>query len=484
MQDIQTVDPDPNLVRKAAVAGVFYSDSSQQLSDDVDKLVMDAGGPVIAGDIKALVAPHAGYRFSGEVAARAFKQVAEKAYETVFVLCPSHRDHFSGVSAYAGEAYETPLGLVNIDRKRVSRLCEILPDIIHRSVLGHRDEHAIEVELPFLQRVLQAGWQLVPLVMGDYDAPLCRRLASGLVDVAGDDATLIVASSDLYHGYSHEQCVSTDVKTLEALERGDSDRWLDGLKSNVYQACGGGPIATAISAARELGADATAILGHTTSGDVTAQFQGYVVGYGAAVLYRDQAKDRGLSETLSEWEQTKLLNAARTAISDIVLHPTLNSPPEVNDMPPGKLREPGDAFVTVRLEGELRGCIGRTDSDAPLILTVHEVARAAATRDPRFSPLDPKDLENLTISISVLGQLKPLDNVNDLLIGQHGLCIRQGSTTGLLLPQVASDRSWDRTTFLQQTCAKAGLPIEAWLSPEAEVLYFQAQVLSEVSGEA
>lgn len=484
MRGIQTVDQNQNQVRKAAVAGMFYSDSRQQLSEDVDDLVREAGGPLIVGDIKALLAPHAGYRFSGEVAARAFKQVADKTLDTVFVLCPSHRDHFSGVSAYSGGAYETPLGIVEIDRIRVSKLRKLLPDIIHESVLGHREEHAIEVELPFLQRVLKSGWKLVPLVMGDYEATLCRRLASALVDVSGDEATLIVASSDLYHGYSYKECVSTDVKTLESLERDDPDRFVDGLKSDVYQACGGGPIATAMIAARALGADSTAILGHTTSGDVTAQFQGYVVGYGAAVLYKDQAEDSQLCETLSEWEQTRLLNAAMNAISNAVLHPTQNNPPDLNDMTAGILRERGDAFVTVRLEGELHGCIGRTDSNDALILTVHEVARAAATRDPRFPPLSPEDLDNLTVSISVLGRLKPLNDINDLIIGQHGLCVRQGGATGLLLPQVASERSWDRTTFLQQTCVKAGLPIEAWSDPDTDVLYFLAQVVPDANGKA
>ena len=198
-------------------------------------------------NVGALVSPHAGYRYSGQTAASAIKYIVGRTYQTVIVICPNHRDVFSGVSVYGGTAYETPIGRIALDVDVIEHLCRLCPSV-HRSNDGHREEHAIEVILPFLQRALTQGWTLVPLVMNDYDGNTCRKLADAILEAAGE-STLVVASSDLYHGYSYSQCHETDAQTLGAVSRFDPAELLKGLQTGEYQACGGGPIAVAMAVA-------------------------------------------------------------------------------------------------------------------------------------------------------------------------------------------------------------------------------------------
>lgn len=470
----------PDAIRKPAVAGQFYPDSPLQLQREVDALLDRVTTVLPTGEVVALVAPHAGYAYSGETAASAFRQITGHHFDTVFVLCPSHRDYFSGVSVYTGGGYETPLGIVPIDRERGLRLIACAPDLIHETTLGHRAEHAIEVELPFLQRILTPSWKLAPLVMADRSAEVCARLAAAIIAVSEGIATLIVASSDLYHGYSYEACHTTDEKTLGAIKRFDADLFIQGLEEERYQACGGGPIAVAMLVARRNGVDTVEILGHTTSGDVTGRHDGYTVGYGAVAFRKAAVSTQSTVTTaaMTESERNQLLDIAIKALEEVALRPYEPSIiPE--PAPGGRLADPGGAFVTIRHHGALRGCIGQIQATTPLYQTVQYVARAAATQDPRFSPVTPEELDELTVSISLLSPLTPLHDTKDLRIGDHGLYIRQGESSGLLLPQVARDRGWDRETFLAQTCLKAGLAPDAWRDPETEILYFTADLIGE-----
>ena len=470
-------------VRRPAVAGKFYPESQSELQQSIDALMDNAETESLPGQVVALVAPHAGYAYSGPTAASAFKQIIGKQFDTVFVLCPSHRDYFSGVSVYTGKGYETPLGLVSIDRIRTQKLCEHLPGIVHETMLGHREEHAIEVELPFLQRILASGWQLAPLVMATFDTDLCRRLADAIIAVSEGISALIVASSDLYHGYSYDDCHTTDMQTLQAVERFDSEAFLQGLQEETFQDCGGGPITVTMNAARRLGADEVRIIGHTTSGDVTGRHEGYVVGYGAAAFYRREEKEKTDEAFLTVEEKVQLLDIARNAVVEAVDRPYEDIPPSSETIISGRLNDIGGAFVTIRHNGALRGCIGRVQATEALYLTVHQVAQATALQDPRFSPVNPDELEGLSVSISVLGPLKSLETIEDIVIGAHGLYIRSGNASGLLLPQVASSREWDRETFLEQTCEKAGLPPDAWKDTDTEIMYFDAEVFGEKEGE-
>ena len=276
----------PDDVRPPVCAGRFYPSDPSELEGLVTRLMDAAERTATADSITALLAPHAGYAFSGPTAAVAFKQVSGGSFDTVFVLSPSHYETFQGVSLFPGIAYETPLGTVPIDLKRAEALAAAAPDLIRTDEIGHRQEHGVEVELPFLQMAIKSGWKLLPLVMGSQSARACHHLSDAILATGYGGSTLIVASSDLYHGYSYEACHASDHRTLEAVERLDPDAFLIGLESASYQACGGGPIAVASLLAQKSGGRQAHLLAHTTSADVTGKHDGYVVGYGAAVFGR------------------------------------------------------------------------------------------------------------------------------------------------------------------------------------------------------
>jgi AmmeMemoRadiSam system protein B/AmmeMemoRadiSam system protein A len=472
----------PDAIRPPAVAGRFYPADPVELTRQIRSLVQEVNAKPPGGSLLALVAPHAGYPFSGPTAAAAFKLAADLRVETVFVISPSHYDLFRGVSVYTGAGYRTPLGVVPVDRDRALALAACAPDVIHADEAGHREEHGIEVELPFLQHLLSPGWKLVPLVMGERPAALCIRLAEALLTVSRGAPALFVASSDLYHGYSYDACHASDERTLRAVERLDAEGFLQGLESDAFQACGGGPIAVVLRIAEQTGGCRRRLLAHTTSADVTGRRTGYMVGYGAVAVYTEAEPggETGFDgeRRLSAVDQEQLLGIAHRAIAEEVGQESQEALPPSGEMS-ARLHAPGGAFVTLKRGGELRGCIGQIHAATPLCQTVAYVARAAATRDPRFPAVRPDELSGLTVSVSVLNPLTPLNDVRDIRIGRHGLYIKRADRSGLLLPQVAEEHGWDAETFLKYTCLKAGLWSDAWRDPQTEVFLFTAEVFGE-----
>lgn len=273
-----------NTLRPSVCAGRFYPSDPSELKELVGRLLDEAERTSPAGSLTGLIAPHAGYLYSGSTAGVAFKQVSGDSFDTVVVLSPSHYESFQGMSLFPGSAYETPLGLVPLDQRRAEALAAAAPEVIRTDEIGHGQEHGVEVELPFLQTALNPGWKLLPIIMGSQSASDCHQLANAIINTGEGGSMLIVASSDLYHGYSYEACQATDRRTLEAVERLDPDAFLLGLESDSYQACGGGPITVALLLARIAGGRQARLLAHATSADVTGKRDGYVVGYGAAAI--------------------------------------------------------------------------------------------------------------------------------------------------------------------------------------------------------
>lgn len=271
-------------IRRPAVAGQFYPGDPKTLRRQVDGLLEEAPLGDLDGEILALVAPHAGYPYSGGTAACAYRQVKGERFDAVVVLAPSHQEYVDGASVYPGKGYETPLGIVPVDEEMASRMVSS-GDPVRASMAGHRAEHALEVQVPFLQCALEEV-RIVPIVMSDLSPETCRALADAIVSAAEGTRILIVASSDLYHGYSHQECVDTDSRTLEAIERLDPEDVCQGMIRQTYRACGGGPIATALFAAKAMGADRAKVVARTNSNDVTGIRGGYVVGYAAVAMYR------------------------------------------------------------------------------------------------------------------------------------------------------------------------------------------------------
>ena len=473
-------DIDPKKVRKPAVAGAFYPADPEILKKQVSLFLEKAGPPEIDGEILALVSPHAGYPYSGQIAGTAYKNVQGKKYDAVVVIAPSHSEYFRGVSVYDEGGYETPLGVVPVDED-LARVIVEGDEIVKSSMAGHGEEHSLEVQLPFLQEAL-VDLKIVPIVMADRSFSSCEKLANAIAQATKGRDVLLVASSDLYHGYSYEDCVAADTRTLEAIEEYSPKRLCNGFAKEVYQACGGGPIATVLLAAKEMGADKAAVVARTNSNDVMGERSGYCVGYAAVAIYKSgngnpsKGERRvGVDVGLSDEDKKLLLEIARTTIEKRVKG---ESAPEFN-VTSAILNEHRGAFVTINKHGQLRGCIGYIEPVKPLFLTVREMAESAALNDPRFSPVTESELKNIEIEISALTPLKRIDDVDEIEVGVHGIYIKRGYYSGLLLPQVATEYGWDRPTFLEHTCMKAGLPTDAWQEKDIEIYIFSADIFKE-----
>ena len=460
-------------VRPPAVAGTFYPADPRELAKMVDGFLSRAAPPPLE-NVVALVAPHAGYIYSGTVAAYSYALLKNRKVQRVVVIAPSHYEAFPFASVYDGAAYATPLGRVPVDQAFAARLAKKNPRL-RLSDAGHtpsggRAEHALEVQLPFLQRTL-GEFQLVPVVMGEQSYKSSRALGVALAELIQDSSTLIVASSDLSHYHPYEEAVNLDRKTLRSVEAFDYLNLGRNLERHVWEACGGGPIVAAMIAAERLGASQPKLLKYANSGDTTGDRR-RVVGYGAVAFVKGPpGKTTGIS-LLKQQDKEELLDIARksveAAVRDRKTYEYWSSR--------AALVEEWGAFVTLTKGGELRGCIGYVAPAEALYLTVRDAAMMAALHDTRFPPVTAKELPNLEYEISVLSPMRRVLDFNQIRVGQHGLLIRREDREGILLPQVAVDQGWDRVTFLEELCLKAGLPRHAWLEPDTDVFSFTAQV--------
>lgn len=469
-------------VRKPAVAGAFYPADAKELSTSVDGYLAKATPPEIK-DLVALVAPHAGHMFSGGVAGYSYALLKGRKIDRVVIISPSHIEAFPFSAVFNGTAYETPLGQVPVDREFAAQLAKG-NELVKLSSRGHiatsgRGEHALEVQLPFLQRAL-GKFQLVPVIMGDQSYEACRALGMALAKLVRGPETLIVASSDLSHFHKYDEAVNLDRKTLRAIEEWDYLSMSRNFDLRVWEACGGGPIIAAMIAAQRLGAKQAKVLKYANSGDVTGD-RSRVVGYGAVALFKGQTADgRGAAAfSLSDAEEDELMALARKSVETAVKQQKLYECPASAREP---LMQERGAFVTLKKNGKLRGCIGYAAPLKPLYLTVRDVAAMAAVRDIRFPPVGTNELPELQYEISVLSPLRRVLDVNRIEVGKHGLVVKKGSKEGLLLPQVPVEQGWDRITFLQQACVKAGLPVGAWKDEDTDVFAFTALVFGEQAG--
>ncbi|MFA4916059.1 MAG: AmmeMemoRadiSam system protein B [Syntrophales bacterium] len=466
-------------IKKSVIAGSWYHGNSQVLRVDIESFFYNVTEEKIEGKIIGLVVPHAGYTYSGQVAAYAYRLVKGKTFDAVIIVGPSHRVPYRGVSVYSEGGYETPLGIVPVDRELAERImaCSSVTSYIPSA---HTQEHSVEIQLPFLQVAL-GEFSFVPLIMGDQSLQTCKDLADAIFKAVGNRNVLIIGSSDLSHFHSCEEAVKLDAVALRDIERMDAQGLLEDMENNFCEACGGGPAAVTMIAAKKIGADRAKILKYANSGDVIGD-KTSVVGYTSAVFYisgvsaeiKDQKKS-GAGTNLSEIEKETLLDIAKKTIEGKL---TGRSVPE-SKAKSARLREKRGAFVTLKKHGQLRGCIGYIKAIKPLQETIEEMAIAAAFDDPRFPPLTCEEMEHLTIEISVLTPLKEIKDINEIEVGMHGIHIVKSFYSGLLLPQVAVEHKWDRLTFLEQTCYKAGLPPQAWKDKDTKIYIFSADIFGD-----
>jgi AmmeMemoRadiSam system protein B/AmmeMemoRadiSam system protein A len=464
-------------VRRPAVAGTFYPADAKILSQQVREFLSRAPKETVPGEIIALVAPHAGYMYSGQVAAYAFKLVAGMKFEAVVVVAPSHRAHFQGASVYDRGGFETPLGLLPVEKGLCQKLQEE-SELIRFEAQAHSQEHSLEVQLPFLQETL-GKISLVPIILGDQSYRTCESVARAIARTIRGKKVLLVASTDLSHFHSYDKAVTMDHFILEDLRALDAKKLAQDLDSGKGEACGGGAVITVMLAAKEMGANCGQVLKYLNSGDVTGDRSG-VVGYAAAVFYRSlppqekepSRKKAGVSLGLTIEEKHTLRQIAQSTIEARLK----GERPQRGDILTETLKEKRGAFVSLHSHGQLRGCIGHIQPNRPLHQIIEEMASAAAFEDPRFSPLTLKELQDLELEISVLTPLQRIKDVKEIEVGKHGLYIKKGFCSGLLLPQVATEYNWDRVTFLEESCRKAGLPRNAWKEKDAEIYLFSADI--------
>lgn len=461
-------------VHESVIAGSWYSGNAKALRTQIESFLADVPAAEDGGRLVALISPHAGYIYSGPVAAHAYKLLQGRSFDTVVIVAPSHHVAFQGVSVYDQGGYRTPLGLVPLDTEFVAAL-EAADSKIRYVPEAHEKEHALEIQLPFLQTVM-SGFKLVPLVMGEQDLSTCRRLARALAKCAENKSVLLVASSDLSHYHSRAEARKLDDQVAARVAEFDPKGLSSDISNGKCEACGGGPIVSVMLAGEKLGADRSKVLKLADSGDAAGDTS-RVVGYMAAALWAEKEDDMSevkdpKKDILNAEEQQILKQIARDAIANALEGKPYAVPGSLPDI----LESPCGAFVTLTIDNELRGCIGHITASAPLASTVREVAVAAALEDPRFSPVTKKEWEGIDLEVSVLTPLERVKNVEDITPGVHGLYIRRGFQSGLLLPQVATEYGWDRVTFLEQTCRKAGLRKNDWKEADTEIYWFKAQV--------
>jgi len=463
-------------IRESVIAGSWYPGDPARLTEDINGYLHQVPSKKIDGELIALIVPHAGYMYSGQVAANAYRLLEDTSYEVVIIVAPSHHAYLKGASVYPKGGYRTPLGIVPVMEELTEALIKKSP-LISYFPKAHAQEHSLEIQLPFLQVVLK-NFHLVPIVMGEQNFYTCEELSKAIVEVAKGRRALLIASTDLSHFHPYSRAVELDQEVLKHVNNFDPEGLSKALKKGMCEACGGGPTVTVMLAARAFGANHGDVLKYANSGDVTGD-HGSVVGYMAAAIYRSSNPEKGKKEHkigvdlgLSDEERRNLHEIARTVILNRVLGKSM---PEYS-IKSKKLNEACGAFVSLHKKGTLRGCIGYVRGIKPLYKAVEEMAVAAAFNDPRFPPLNERELNDLDIEISVLTPLKKIDDANEIEVGKHGIFIEKGFFSGLLLPQVATEYGWDRETFLEQTCLKAGLPRNAWKDKETKIHIFSADI--------
>lgn len=473
--------------RPAYNAGMFYPKSPAEIRHSIqnyfDTVELKTGPYKPFG----IISPHAGYPYSGPVAAYGFTAVKNHQYEAVVVISPCHVDYFDFASIYDGDAYLTPLGKLKVD-KSIAKKLQTDDKRVQISSKGHvigmngRAEHSLELQLPFIQIALR-DVPIIPIVLGTMDWDVIQALGRQLGKIAETHDILIVASSDLSHYHSYAEGNKIDRQFMDILESFSVDKLYKGLKTKSVEACGGGSIISLMLAAQMNNVNHIEILNYANSGDVPFGDKSRVVGYMSAAFYRDQtSKSEGKTmktsedknRYLSRNEQEFLLQLAEDVIDACVKGNPIPKPKEIPDI----CKEKRGAFVTIEKHGQLRGCIGYVLPVYPLYETVIEVAQSAALKDPRFNRVSPDELKDLEIEVSVLTVPEKINDPSIIEVGKHGIIMKQGFYQGLLLPQVATDYGWDRITFLEHTCQKAGLPRNAWKDKNTEISIFSAQVFN------
>ena len=483
-------------VRPATQAGRFYEGNPQVLSHEVDSLLARHANDGTYENVAALIVPHAGYYFSGNVAASAYMALdSTKQYKRIFLLGPSHHEWLDGASVNTeADYYATPLGQVKVDHETAVKLttdCTDLTDsasntdkILFYEPKAHDREHCLEVQLPFLQRFFTLHSSLstkevppiVPIIISTNDFQKLQQIAETLKPYFTDE-NLFIVSSDFSHYPSYDDACAVDAKTGKAIESGDVSQFIatiqanarSGIRNLATSACGELAIVTLM-----LMMDSQYQVKHLlyqNSGDIDNYDPTRVVGYHAFAILRGEEK----TFSLSDKEKKTLKDIAYNSIKDSLDGKPVAVANSSLFILHSSLKEKCGAFVSLHKQGRLRGCIGHFGEDVPLYEIVAEMARAAAFEDPRFQPVTHDELDDLDIEISVLTPMRRIQSLDEFQLHKHGIYIKKGYRSGTFLPQVADEVNWTKEEFVGHCSQdKAGLGWDGW--KDAELYVYEAIV--------
>ncbi len=476
--------PDPSEIthRPPTVAGAFYPEDPAELRAMIDEFIKKDISLPEGAEIKGIVVPHAGYVYSGWIAGRAYSQVQGRDYDAVVIISPSHRQAFRGSSVFNGEAYVTPLGTKYVDTDLAIEIAK--GDNVNLSLDGHKwggemGEHAVEVQVPFLQVVLPEV-PIVPIVMGSQDRRSIDDLMKAIVHAEKNTGRkiLLVVSTDLSHYKTKNEARKLDRELVNTFGRYDYFKLNNELENREVEACGGGPLVTAMMAAEQMGANKTYPIIYGTSADspnVKASGDKVVGYFSGLMLDWPGDDDIGLLPQFSLEDFDRIIKIAKEAVTAAVR----GQAEAKSHFVPTEFGQEFAAFVTLKEKGQLRGCMGHTFATQSLVLEIREAGRMAATRDPRFKPVTEDELDDIDISVTILSRFQRVLDPEEIETGRDGIFLRSGKNSGLFLPQVATENNWDRDTFLQNLGKKAGLDTNAYKDPRAELYKFRAQVVGE-----
>ncbi len=485
---------DPGAIRPPVVAGSFYPGNGRELASMVGTFLNQAEVKPVPGRLVALMAPHAGYVFSGAVAAHAYKQLKAGQFKTVILLGLAHRVGYAMPKAavFTDKGFATPLGIVPVDTELAQRIVKNY-DAFDSFAGAHAQEHSLEVQLPFLQQTLKQ-FKIVPILMSNPGPTQCENVGQALAEVIGTSKspTLLLISADMTHYPPEKAARRIDLETLEQIKQMDAKalhayfaktmaEGVDGLQCVM---CAEGATMAGLVAARHLGADTVTVLNYGNSADSPHSDARRVVGYGAVAF--SSAQPSGTGQTAEQkggapmepipYDKQELLRIARESVAHAA---STGNVPEISD----EDRE-GDlvaVFVTLHTcEGRLRGCIGSIQPQMPLKAAVKHFAYQAAMRDSRFNSVTPEEVPNLHIEISVLSPLRKVANADEIEPGKHGVIIERGMfNRGVFLPQVWEHFDTKEGFLSELADQKAHLPRNAWKDPKTTLYVFTVEAFEE-----
>ena len=471
MNDGQTKKP---MVRPATQANRFYTGNARELREEVDSFLALHSGSHIYNNVAALIVPHAGYYFSGNVAAAAYMSIPTgKPFKRIFLLGPSHHEWLNGASVNTkADYYATPLGNVKVDHETAVRLTE-KDSVISFRPEAHDREHCLEVQLPFLQRRLKDVPPIVPIIISTNDFMKLKRIAEVLKPYFNEE-NLFVVSSDFSHYPSYEDACKVDALTGKAVESGRVEEFIaviekngeSGTRNLATSACGELAIVT-LMLMMDTSHEVKHLL-YQNSGDIDNHDHSRVVGYHSFAILRKENTDF----TLTDSDKIILKEIAMNSIKDSIERKSVERKPYAFS---SVLQQKCGAFVSLHKQGRLRGCIGHFGEDVPLHEIVAEMARAAAFEDPRFTPVSREELDDIDIEISVLTPMRRIHSLDEFVLHRHGIYIRKGYRSGTFLPQVADEVNWTKEEFVGHCSQdKAGIGWNGWR--DAELYIYEAIV--------